>query len=322
MKLYFNLTGSVLGIAILLSPLPSYGENSDYFSGDISGGIILIDSGNNLNPSSSKEVITDLDSPADRELSTIPLIVPNLRYTSENGIYYHLTTRPPVQEVGALSFGLGIGKNIEGIGITEIGVFASPFGEVWENPYLVGSPREETDNQKYGTYLRWNKILGTRAQFTAFYYADNVDDDTIGMLEPDLERDGQSYGVEAGYAFPLGPSFMLLPKVAISSGDYDGDANSYYRYTANLVARIRLGKLSIMPTISYSKTDYDEIHPFFERTREEDEYSFSLHLKYESPFGMQKYSIQSFLGVGESDANIDFFDTESLSGGVSISYRF
>ncbi len=318
---YFSIL-SAISICCMLFPVATFANSS--FDGDISLGVIAIDSANNLNPNSSKRIIANLDSAADRELSTIPVILPNLRYTpdTKNSFHYFLSTRPPIEEVGGFALGFGIGFSVEDIADIGIGLLAAPFGEVWKNPYLVGIPRDDTENSKYGLYATFEEILSSGFELTLAYYHDDVDNDEIGDLFTELERDGQAFIANVGYSWRISDTFSLTPQFLYTYGDYDGDANSYDSYQFSLEARYRTGMWVFMPGISYGHTEYDDTHPIFERTRDEDEFSFDLIVQYIEPFGYENWAITGIAGYGEGDSNIDFFDTESIRAGIAIVYKF
>ncbi len=304
--------------------LPLTGSADAAFNGDISLGVIAIDSGNNLNPSSSKRIIADLDTAADRELSTLPVLLPNLSYSPDtaSNVNYFLSTRPPVEEVGGFALGLGVGFSFDQVADIDVAILLAPFGEVWENPYLVGTPRDDTDNSKYGVYTTFDKIFATGLEITLAYYHDDVDNDEIGDLFAELERDGQAFIGIAGYSFRLAESLALTPKFQYIYGDYDGDASTYDRYTFKLGGRYSYGLWSIMPEISYGHTEYDETHPIFGKTRDEDKISFDIIVQYREPFGYENFAVSALAGYSEGDANIEFFDTESMRLGVVLVYQF
>ncbi len=64
--------------------------------------------------------------------------------------------------------------------------------------------QQETDTTKYGFNVGLNRIMGTglRAQFV--YLNDDVDEDTIGELIPELARDGSVYSLNINYSYYVG----------------------------------------------------------------------------------------------------------------------
>ncbi len=317
----FSLSTIIL-VCCLFAPITARADSA--FEGDISLGVIAIDSANNLNPDSSKRIIANLDSAADRELSTVPVILPNLKFTPDtnNSFHYFLSTRPPIEEVGGFALGLGIGFSVEGLADIRLGLLAAPFGEVWENPYLVGTPRDDTENRKYGFYATFEEMFSSGFELTLAYFHDDVEDDEIGDLFAELERDGQAFITTLGYSWRISDAFSVTPKFHYVYGDYDGDASTYDRFTFSLGTRYLNGMWAFMPKISYGHTEYDDTHPIFGKTRDEDEISFDLIVQYNEPLGYENFAITGIAGYGEGDSNIEFFDTESIRLGVALVYTF
>ena len=46
-------------------------------------------------------------------------------------------------------------------GQINLGAFVKPFGQVWEDPYLVDEDRDETDKRTYGAKFDDARIMGT-----------------------------------------------------------------------------------------------------------------------------------------------------------------
>ncbi|MEE4243510.1 MAG: DUF2860 family protein [Desulfopila sp.] len=310
-------------VALFTAAVCSAAEESD-FTGDIGVGVMFIDSANNLNPGSSKKIISNLDNGADRELTTVPIILPALAYYPDKNkpFHYTLTSRPPIEESGAFALSVGAATVFDQIADIKVALFAAPFGEVWKNPYLTNAPRDETDSRKYGTYLALDNILATRFRGSLIYYHTDVDDDLIGEITPELERDGNVVTANLGYAFDILPTFSLIPALSYSLGDHEGEAYSYSSYGVKLGGRYFSGKIALFPEISYKYTEYDAIHPIFQETRDENKVSFNVLLQYAAPFDMENFVFSAIAGYSLGDSGIDFYDTESIRFGLSLVYRF
>ncbi len=294
------------------------------FTGDLGIGIMIIDSANNLNPGSSKKIITNLDNGAGKELVTVPIILPALKYYPDKTkpLHYILTSRPPIEESGRFALSFGAATVFEQVADATAALFVAPFGELWKNPYLTDTPRDETDNGKYGAYLALDKIMATNFRTSLSYYRNDVDDDIIGTITPELARDGNNFTASVGYTFDIIPIFSLTPALSYSLGDYDGKASSYSSYSIKLGGRYFSGKIALFPEISYKYTEFDAIHPLFQKRREENKVSLNVLLQYAAPFGMEDFVFSAVAGYSIGDAGIDFFDTESVRLGLSMVYRF
>ncbi len=315
---------SVAAATLFILPNFTEAKATDSFSGTIGVGAIVIDSGNNLNPEGSKKRIDSLDSAADRETTFLPGILPELTWDvgESEGIKLYFKTDPPIDEVGGFAFNLGASYELGKAGILDTAVFFTPFEEAWKNPYITGVDREETDTTKYGFRLGLNRILGTgfRAQFV--YLEDEVDDDVIGDLIPELARDGSVYSVGVNYSFYVGENLELRPRVSVRKGDYDGEANSFIKYKVDFEARYMTGDWIVVPRVYFSHSKFEETDPVFDKTRDNNSYGLSLMTTYKAPFNWENWSVTGLASLSKGDSNIDFYDTESLTCGVLLNYHF
>ncbi|MBM9510922.1 DUF2860 family protein [Desulfogranum marinum] len=299
-------------------------QESSSVSGTIGLGALIINSGNNLNPKGSEERLDNLQSGADRETTVIPPILVNAVWDvgEAEGMKLYLSTTPPIDEVGGFTIDMGGSYRLPEVGIFEGSFFVSPFAKVYENPYLVGVNRIETDTTKFGAQVGLNRIMGSGLRVKFIYLNDDVDDDVIGALEPTLARDGSVYVLNMNYSFYPTDTLEIRPRAGVHFGDYDGQANSYTKYKLSLEARYTLDKLMIVPRAYYSHSDYDEQHPVFDQTRENIGYGISLMTTYMAPFNFKNWSTTALVSLSKGDSNIDFFDTEALTIGGFINYRF
>ncbi len=313
-------------VASTLMTVPSLvtADVTDSVSGRVGIGAIIIDSGNNLNPNGSKERLENLDSSADRETTVMPVVLPEVTWDvgEPEGIKLYFTTDPPIDEVGGFAFNFGASYGLGKAGTLDAAAFFTPFEEAWENPYLTGVDREETDTSKYGLRIGLNRIMGTgfRAQFV--YLNDDVDEDVIGALIPELARDGSIYSLNMSYSFYVSKNLELRPRVSLRNGDYDGEANSFMKYKVDFEARYKTGKLMIIPRVYYSHSDFDEQNPIFDKTRDNDSYGLSLMTTYMAPFNRENWSVTGLASLSQGDSNIDFYDTESMSFAGMLNYHF
>ena len=54
------------------------------------------------------------------------------------------------------------------------------------------------------------------------YMKDDVEDDLIGMLTPDLERDGGVYALNVNYSLYITDTLEIRPRFGVRKGDYEG----------------------------------------------------------------------------------------------------
>jgi hypothetical protein len=278
-------------------------------------------SNDQLRPNDGNQRVRDLDDNADRFDAVIPLVNFDLRYTfGDSGRQLYLGT--PMGEDGppALTLG-GVWPLADGTRI-DLGIMTMPFGQVWEDPYLVGEDRDATDQDTYGIKIDVDRIMGTAFEAGYSLKHIDVDDDAIGRRFDDLARDGWVHAARLGYAFEVGAKFELVPQAGLTWGDIDGDANRYRGCQIKLGLR-RFdpeGLLNLAASVGYR--DYDETHPVFDKTREDITYSlFGLYTR-PNLFGWPPVFATVLAGYTHRDANIDFLEADTLVSGLMVGYRF
>lgn len=294
------------------------------FDGRFGIGGIMIYSANNLNPKGSYKKIDDLESAADKKLNVVPVILPEVTHDigEPKGFKFHFSTTPPIDEAGGFAFILGTSYQAGTLGIFEASTFFTPFEEAWEDPYVTGVSRKTTSTSKYGAKIGYNRIMGTGLRLNVVYMNDEVDEDVIGSLMPEMARDGAIYALNANYSFYVTKSFELRPRASIRKGDYDGEANSFTKYKFTVEARNMVGRLMFISKVYYSYSGYDKTNPIFATTRDNNGYGASLMTNYMAPFGFSDWSLVGLLSLSKGDSNINFYDTEAITVGAFLTYIF
>jgi hypothetical protein len=114
----------------------------------------------------------------------------------------------------------------------------------------------------------------------------------------------------------------LRPRLSVRKGEYDGESNSFIKGKFDLEARYTIDKLTLLPRVFYSHSTYDKIDPIFAKTRTNDGYGAMMIVSYTAPFNLEHWTLQGLVGYSRGESNITFYDTESVSGGIFMSYRF
>ncbi len=319
-----EITSMILAFGLICSASVIKAEEGDSFTGQIGLGAIVFDSSNNLNPNSSEARLNDLGSSAEGESSVKPLLRLNAAWDvgDKGGLKMFFSTTPPVDEAGSFAVDFGTSYTISNIGILRGDFFFSPFEETWEDPYLVGVNREETDTKKFGGKVGLNRIMGSGLRVELVYMIDDVDNDLIGNRIPELERDGAIYALNMNYSFYPADNLEVRPRVSVRHGEYDGEANSFIKYKVQLEARYTISKFMIIPRAFLSYSEYDQVNPLFGETREDDGYGCSLTANYMAPFNLVNWSVAGRVSISEGNSNIDFYDTEAFSAATFVSYHF
>lgn len=304
-----SLTLPVLGgIALAGEPQASPG-----FHGDLMLGGMWTSSDSQLVPGDDNKKITSLSGDGETESELSPMAMGNLSYTTQAGTQFFVS--------GDGGFSAGVSRDFAGMAnVTLAGVFQ--FGEVWEDPYLTGVKREDTDETRTGGRLALDGILGTGLNLGYSFMNIEVDDDLIGKKNALLKRDGVTHSVTTGYAIPLGESNTLTPQLQYEIGDLDGESNSYDSWGGGLTHTYANKDMMIATTVSIGMAEYDKSHPVFKKTRDEDTHAVSSTITWLNPLGYDNFSLSATGSYAKTDSNIDFFDSTDTMVGMGVGYRF
>ncbi|HEY7710161.1 MAG TPA: DUF2860 family protein [Candidatus Entotheonella sp.] len=234
-----------------------------------------------------------------------------------------------------LSQQLGIKQELSGIGtIAGSFLFTSIPAKVWEDPYVTGQDREDTDRRSTGLRLTWADMLGSGLEVEYSYRNIDIDTERSGTslgLPPEqqrlLDRNGQTHRINLLYEWQLSKAHRLRPAFAYMKDDRDGDARTRDVYDFQLSYFYISQPLSVVLNASLGFADYDERNPIFDKTQEDDRYSLGGTIFYRNPFGWKvlgsdQISFSLTLLYALNDTNIDFYDEEAFLSSVGVLYRF
>jgi hypothetical protein len=276
----------------------------------LGGGVVNSDS--NLSTFDDKKVLGSITEDGDNDSEGMFMATGKLGYVTSSGTDFYLSSE------GDLT--LGVAHDFEFGSLRSELLYRS--GEVWENPYLTGVKRKETDVDEFGVRLGLSEIMGTGLEFDYTFTDVSVDDDTVGDLYEALDRSGSRHEINVAYSLPFAGSHALIPGVTYEKGDMDGDAESYDRYALNLGYRYTDKCFLFDTTLSAGVVEYDDTHPLYSKTRDDSIYSIESRLTWLKPFGYDNYSVSVTSGYTHHDSNIDFFDSNESMVGFGIGYSF
>ena len=318
-----SLRMAIISIAIVFSPPGDCARGSEQeslgFSGRFQAGAGYVTSTDQLKKDADKR-LDGLSANADRFDRGIPLVLLDLRYTFASGRQLYFGT--PIESGGPPGLSLGAVMPVKDAGKLDISVFAKPFEKVWQDPYLVGGRREDTDKTTYGAKLAYSDILGTPAKVSYSLANEDVDEDAIGERFATLERDGWLHEAQIEYAIPVGRGTSFVPGFEFSLGDLDGDANSYKGYEVKLGLRKFSSGYMFNLYAGIGRNDYDKTHPVFEKNRKDINYSAFAVFTISDLLGRKPLFSSLIAGYGHRDSNIGFLDADTFLGGLTIGYKF
>jgi hypothetical protein len=332
--LFMILIGCSVGVfAAAIEPIPEEGG----FSGRISVGAAWTRVKTNMTAKTpfsdlSSDRIDNIFDEPDSESNITPLFGGELRYTFAD-------TRTQVFLGSALvdrlrfdmSQALGVRKQWDETGIFEGAfLFTSMATEVWEDPYLTGAKRDETDRTANGARLAWSRIYNSNFHFTYSYRDIEIDDElsgaSVGFLSPAqrglLSREGDHHQAELLYTHQLSENQWIGPALQYDRYDLDGDAMSNDIYSVMLTHTYAAEKWRLVTNLNYGYADYDEQNPIYSKTQDANRYGIGTTLLYPNFFNVK--NLTGIFGVAylKENANIDFYDTEIVMVSASTMYTF
>ena len=315
---------AVLALALPCAALAQGQPPQSGFSAEVTVGVAVVSSADNLSPDGSKSTLTSLDQKATSTTKVLPALLPELSYhfgvDGRSAWYFKMI--PATDEAGFFAPTTGLRHALPGIATLDAGIFYLPMVEVYKNPYLVGERRQESDVLSWGGYLAADDIAGTPLRLQAALLTADVDDDQLARLFPSLARDGEIYELTVGYGLLQGQPLSLTPRLSLRKGEVDGEANSFTKVKAEVAGMYIAGRLFLMPSLYYSRSEYDEKHPVFDSTRRDNGYGANLLAKYQGLMDIEHLGVLAIVGYGIGDSSENFYDSEALVCGLGLTYSF
>lgn len=308
---FITLTSlSTSAIAIDMAP-----EHQGLYGTIHIGGGVISGRPSGLDVLDDNERRDDLSSRDERTTEGQLLLSADLGYTFKQGstLGVGIRTEGP--------FYLSLSHKVEGVGEMTLSALYEQ-QEVWKNPYLVGVNRSRTDLESFGFSADMKQILGTGMRVVFQQMNVDIADDLIGQVDPNLQREGTDTTLGIFYDWDLGAGGVLRSGLSHIWMDRDGAGNAGCAYVAELKHVVETGRLTFSSDLEYKETQFDAIHPIFNKKRQESTYTISEMISFAEPFGYENWSIFAVAAYSDTDSNITFFDSSGLLSGAGISYKF
>jgi hypothetical protein len=311
----------VLLLLLMHPPLVSFAqsemnEHEGFFGNIVIGGGMAFGRPSQLDVTDDNSTLKGLDERADRYSEAVSVIMAEIAYAFK-GTEISLGTQADFNSALSLAVNQSLGTLGSARAIIGYGLESA-----WQDPYLVGVVRQETDQTSISLEIDYENILGTGALLSVSGSRIDVADDLIAVREPGLKRGGATVSVGTGYVFTFGDNHALSPTLDLIVDDRDGASNSSVGYQLGVSHMLALGPVIFETSLAYAKTTFDRIHPIFGRIREEEQYGISEFITYAEPFGWQGISFNGMIAYNRADANIRFFDSDVVVVGLGIGYSF
>jgi hypothetical protein len=201
--------------------------------------------------------------------------------------------------------------------------------EVWEDPYLAGSPRRETDHNSQGARFEWDGILGSRFDLELTYRDIDIDVErsgqALGLSAQDqslLDRNGDQIAIVLEYTHIISPRHILQPQIGYRDSDYNGGAVANDSTFVQLTYIYQKDRWTLVTNALVGKTDYNEDNPIYGRRQDSDELLFGAILSYQLAGAKQGWTVNGLLTYVDTDSDIDFHDNRVVSTIIALGYRF
>lgn len=274
-------------------------------SGDALFGIGYINSDSFLS-TANEDPIDDLEGEAPNGSKVIPTIIGRVTYTFEDTdqeIFLGINRQKAVR--GSFAAEIGYRFHTGQYQFFEVAVLPGiQSSGVWEDPYLTGEKRRETDRNLMAIRARAEHIWGPLSLEVA-YGNSKIDQEQSGVFEnlrPDelasLDRNAKVTYVGADLTVPLGGGFILRPSLFNFRNDADGDAMSFDTFGGELGLVYRMGRHTLIGVLSYEQLDYDAVNPIFASAREDKVSNIFSIYSFAEPFGFEDTTFTLILSDG------------------------
>lgn len=293
------------------------------------------------------KTINGYNSPSS-ESAAIPVINGNARYTfnQQKTEFFVGNSLENFLRMDT-NIALGIRHSFKDIGIIGVRFLASVTPtDVWEDPFLTGTSRQDTERTSAGIGIKWENIFDSNFEIDLRSRKIEFDDDRNGealinnglagtdaglgggamyitdVQQKVLERDADLNSIELLYTFKLNNSHMLIPSLKSTLQDADGDARDYSRADIKLTHLYIDKKWMIASNIHVGHSEYDDRNPIFNKKQDTDFIGGGINITYKNIFSLDNWNLNSGFYAAEGDSDIDFYDTEIVMFTIGMAYRF
>jgi len=297
--------------------------NSGYVSGE-----------SNFSTSDDNETITNLNGEGESVDSFVVFPFARLQYTTEtlNTQFFLGNSRDQIS-ISQFQYELGVTHQFSNNSKLTVAYFPElPFmNEVWQDPFLVGEKRIETEQNSQGARLELEQVAGSPITLKYAYARSRIEDEQSGMSLSDelsiaeiqdLQRDSDYHRVAVETMFPIASGIFLKPTLQYTARLADGDANSYQEYDVQLGLLIFKGRHTSITTFNVGTALYDEENPIFNRKQDSVNMGIFSIYSYEQFFDWKPVTFSFIAGYSQKNSDITFYDEQGLILLTSLAYTF
>lgn len=304
----------LLLVTLCLSLFSAAFAEENGFSGYLDLGVLGMSSTDALMVSGNNEDIDGTGENADRFGKGIAVLLFDVNYRKDD-LIYHIGSPAEGAEPKLKA---GISK-LYGSSKVDVSFVIDPMGSVWEDPYI--DDRDDTAQISAGISVSYEPVRRPGVFGDITVYKHDIDNDEIGERFSEMERDGYTYELTAGYKQPVSKGF-LKPFVKLTHDSRDGDVQSSKGADLGILAARMFPQGRLIAALSAGYTKFDEENPVFDETRKDVNAKAFINYKWQNPFGFENKHISFITGVSNRSSNIDFYDAVTYFGGVTFGFDF
>lgn len=228
----------------------------------------------------------------------------------------------------------GVRQQVEGVGIVDFSLAAASFPtDVWKDPYIVDTPRGDTERTGTGLQLVWSQIMGSPFEFEFSSMEIEIDDEDSGdslaadgLLTADeqrlLRRTGQTYRYNLQYHWQINDRHQLVPGIGYLDYDLDGDAMAEDGLALQLKHYYSVGRWRLRSQLFYRDMESGDSNPIYNDSGDTETLGAVFTAFYAKPFGLENWTANATASYSEGDSNIDFYDSSFGLVSVGMLYQF
>lgn len=324
------LTKPIVLALTILSSSSAFAQQlgSAGFSGELSLSAGYISSSSNFN-TENDATIRNNNQKAQSDSNSLLIPLGSVAFTFGQGLNKQLYTGTSREDIaiGSLALELGFKQQLANGTVIDISYLPTIMsGETWADPFLVGSPRNTTDEQGYAYRLKLSNIAGSGFSLDTAIAKQEIDDERSGLdsgYSPHLlNRNADKLYIKGSFRLFFNRAAFIIPSVTYIESDAQGEANSNRSVSGELSLFQRYERHQLALTASYTDRSYDTVHPVYNLTRDDNDLSFFAAYEYQQFVGWRNLSFISFAGYGQTDSNVQFYGSDQLilSGGVNLKF--
>ncbi len=312
-------------ILLISSDVPVLAEEDknefQYFSGKIQAGCLFISTNDQLSVDEKNEKTSSLNKNSDFFQNLAPGLLLDLNFYLPSGTSFYFGN--PEKDAGkAIKFGCS--QNLKNHSVIGVSAKYKYDKSVWENPFIIDQNREDTDVDIYVFDVSMKRIAGSSFNINYSFETVDVDNDVLGDHYSELKRDGFIHSLSIGYTFMPGVNNIIVPRLKYAITDFDGKSNNFSRYSGGIDYVKPMKNIVCTLSISVSNDKHHKTHPIPEFNKKRNDVTLEnvAIVTWMNPMGYNDY----FINLGgifiEKESNINFFDSTTYLGFISLGYKF